>query len=247
MQPSSMRRHLPIAALLAAALIVGIVVLPHYGESWDEADIRRYSAYAIDAYRYFFHPADLPDFNTNLNLYGPGYFALAGILANGLLAVVPDWSLITAWHAVYFFTFLAGALLLYLLALRFLSPWGAFGSALLYITQPLLWGHAFINPKDLPFLTFFLAAVYFGLRMVDRIAATGRPGSLLPAAAVLLGFTSSLRVLGPLAGAIVLALGRLEAPPSRACPGLSVSARRRAHPVRQLAVLVGLARPSLPR
>jgi hypothetical protein len=200
-----MRRHLPIASLLVVAITIGILVLPHYGESWDEADIRRYSAYAVEAYRYFFYPADLPEFNTNLNLYGPGYFALAGLLANGLHAVVPAWSLIAAWHAVYFVTFLVGVLLLYLLALRFLTPWGAFGSALLFISQPLFWGHAFINPKDLPFLTFFLATVYFGLRMIDHIEATGRPGVVLPVAAILLGLTSSLRVLGPLAGVIVLA------------------------------------------
>jgi hypothetical protein len=205
MQLTSLRRHLPILALLALALIVGILVLPHYGESWDEADIRRYSAYAVDAYRYFFHPADLPEFNTNLNLYGPGYFVLAGLLANVLHAVIPAWTLTTTWHAAYFFTFLIGVLLLYLLAIRFVGPWGAFGTALLFISQPLFWGHAFINPKDLPFLTFFLAAVYLGMRMVDRLQQEGRRGLVLLAPAVVLGFTSSLRVLGPLAGVIVLA------------------------------------------
>ncbi len=106
------------------ALIVGIVVVPHYGESWDEADIRRYSAYAIHAYRFFFHPADLQEFNTNLNLYGPGYFALAGLLANSLHAMLPAVSLIAAWHSVYFVTFLVGVLLLYMLALRFLESVG---------------------------------------------------------------------------------------------------------------------------
>ncbi len=78
---------------------------------------------------------------------------------------------------------------------------------MLFLSQPLFWGHAFINPKDLPFLTFFMAVVYFGMRMIDRIQATGRAGLLLPVAAVLLGFTSSLRVLGPLAGVIVLTWG----------------------------------------
>src|SRR5574340_643623 len=132
MQLTSLRRHIPVFLLLALALVLGLVVLPHYGESWDEADIRRYSDYAVEAYRYFLHPANLPEFNTNLNLYGPGYFALAGLLANCLHAFVPAWSLITAWHAVYFLTFLIGALLLYLLALRFLSPWGALGAAVLF-------------------------------------------------------------------------------------------------------------------
>lgn len=204
MQTNPFRRHLPIIALIVLALAVGIAVLPHYGESWDEADIRRYSDYAGGAYAYFFHPADLPEFETNLNFYGPGYFVVAGLLARGIHALIPAESLITAWHAVYFFTFLIGVLLLYLLALRFLSPWGAFGASVLFVSQPLFWGHAFMNPKDLPFLTIFLAAVFLGLRMTDRIEQRGQPGLLLPAAAALLGFTSSMRIPGPLAGVLVL-------------------------------------------
>ena len=197
-------RYLPIAFLLAAALLIGLVTLPDFGESWDEADIRRYGAYAVDAYAFLLHPADLPKFETNLNLYGPGYFAAAGLLAPLIGQMNPSWSTITAWHAVYFFTFLAGVLALYLLALRWMSELAAFGAALLFITQPLLWGHAFINPKDIPFLTFFLATVLLGLRTVDGLGHPARLRLDLVFAAVLLGFTSSLRVLGPLAGLIVL-------------------------------------------
>jgi hypothetical protein len=197
-------RHLPIVLLLAGALAVGILVLPDYGESWDEADIRSYSEYAIDAYAYLLHPWDLPKFETNLNLYGPGYFAAAGLLARLIGMLKPAWSLVTAWHAVYFLTFLSGVLFLYLLALHWMSPGAAFGTALLFITQPLLWGHAFINPKDIPFLTCFLATVYCGLRMVDHPGGSTRINANMVVGAVLLGITASLRVLGPLAGAIVL-------------------------------------------
>ena len=40
---------------------------------------------------------------------------------------------------------------------------------LLFSTQPLFWGHAFINPKDIPFMAFFLASVSLGLYMVDSV------------------------------------------------------------------------------
>ena len=193
-----------MALLLTAALVIGLATLPDYGESWDEADIRRYGAYAADAYRFLLHPRDLPEFETNLNLYGPGYFAATGVLAQLISELSPSWSTITAWHAVYFITFLAGVLALYLLALRWMSELAAFGAALLFITQPLLWGHAFINPKDIPFLTFFLATILLGLKMVDGLEHPARLRLVLVLAAVLLGFTSSLRVLGPLAGLIVL-------------------------------------------
>jgi hypothetical protein len=201
----SRTRHLPIALLLAAAFLLGMITAPDYGESWDEHDIRRYSEHAIDAYNHLLQPGDLAPFETNLNLYGPAYFMAAGLLARLITALVPVWSTITAWHAVYFLTFLTGALFLYLLAGRWMSEWAAFGASLLFITQPLFWGHAFINPKDVAFLAFFVATVYLGLRMVDGIGSGPRMRLSLVAAAILLGLTSSLRVLGPLAGLIVLA------------------------------------------
>jgi hypothetical protein len=43
----------------------------------------------------------------------------------------------------------------------------AFGATLLFTTQPLFWGHAFISPKDIAFMAFFLLSLEFGFRMVD--------------------------------------------------------------------------------
>ncbi|MGE5464017.1 MAG: hypothetical protein ACM3PS_11720, partial [Syntrophothermus sp.] len=77
-------------------------------------------------------------------------------------------------------------------------------AAALFAWQPMLWGHAFINPKDPPFLTFFLGSVCLGFEMVDHLTAGRKPTFrvvLLPA--VLLGITASIRVLGPLAGFLV--------------------------------------------
>jgi len=36
-------------------------------------------------------------------------------------------------------------------------------------TQPLLFGHAFINQKDTPFMGFFVLSVVVGLAVVDRL------------------------------------------------------------------------------
>ncbi len=204
MQAILPRKHLPITVLLAAALVLGVFTAGDYGESWDEADIYRYSEYATQAYRFFLHPADLPAFDTNLNLYGPAYYVAAGLIANGFMALHPAWSQINAWHFTYFLTFLAGALALYLLCTRWMSELAALGAALLFLSQPLLWGHAFINPKDIPFMTIFTAAVYSGFKMVDGRQASPLISPRLLVAAVLLGLTVSFRVVGPLAGLIVL-------------------------------------------
>jgi 4-amino-4-deoxy-L-arabinose transferase-like glycosyltransferase len=195
----------PIFVLLAISLLAGIFVLDDYGQSWDEPDIYRYGDYALDVYQYFWHPKDMPNFDTNLDFYGPAFFMIATIFSRGLTALVPAWIDIDAWHLVYFVTFLIGVYLLYLLAKRWMSEWAAFGVALIFLTQPLLWGHAFINPKDTPFMVFFAACVYFGLRMAEAPPRSSGQVLWILLAGILLGMTISFRVLGPLAGLIVLA------------------------------------------
>ena len=119
-------RHLSVLLLLITALLIGFITVKDYGESWDEADIYRYGDYAINAYRYIFHPQSLPAFNTNLNLYGPAYYLAADLIARLFIWVIPSWSLINAWHFLYFLTFLGCALVIYLLARRWMSDLAAF-------------------------------------------------------------------------------------------------------------------------
>ncbi len=201
------KKHFPVILLLFTALLIGLFTVKDYGESWDEADIYRYGDYAMNAYRSILHPQALPDFNTNLNLYGPGYYLGTDLIARLLKIVIPGWSLINAWHFVYFLTFLACAGVIYLLAGRWMSELGAFGAVLLFLSQPLLWGHAFINPKDIAFMAFFTASIYAGFRMADRYESSPRLDMTFIPAGILLGFTASFRVIGPLAGLLVLEYG----------------------------------------
>src|SRR6202142_3816375 len=101
-------KHLPIFLLLITALLVGFFTVKDYGESWDEADIYRYGDYALNAYRYILHSQVLPPFNTNLNLYGPAYYLATDLLARLFRLAIPVWSLVNAWHFIYFLTFLEG-------------------------------------------------------------------------------------------------------------------------------------------
>jgi hypothetical protein len=200
----SNRKHLPIILLMSFAALIGALTVRDYGVSWDEADIYRYSDYALHAYSFFFHPQDLRPFETNLNLYGPGYYMASDLAAAFLTHLVPSWTATTAWHFAYFLTFLGSGLALYTLSKRWVSEYSALGVTLLFLSQPLLWGHAFINPKDIPFLAFFAAAVSSGLSAVDAHRDSSRLHPSLILAAVLLGLTAAFRVLGPLAGIIVL-------------------------------------------
>jgi hypothetical protein len=69
------------------------------------------------------------------------------------------------WHLVNFITFQIGVALFFAVCLRWMGSWAAFGATLLFSTQPVLWGHGWINPKDIPFTVFFLGAIYTGWLM----------------------------------------------------------------------------------
>lgn len=71
-------------------------------------------------------------------------------------------------HFTFFSSLPIAMVSLYFLAKRWAIPTVALIATLLFATQPLIFGHAFINPKDLPFLTFFLASVALGVRMAQK-------------------------------------------------------------------------------
>jgi hypothetical protein len=200
----------PVIGLLIVCLIVGGFTVKDYGQSWDEIPIYNYANHSIQSYQYLFHPDQLEPFSGNLNNYGPSYFMIAMTGSRLINKVVPSLSHIDSIHFVFFLTLLACLLILYLLARRWMSTWAAFGTVLLFASQPLIWGHAFINPKDTPFMMFFLASIYLGLQMLDT------PGNSkwvwMIAAAVMLGLTISFRVIGPWAGALVFLYGLFKFP-----------------------------------
>jgi len=210
MKPPRGSTHLPIFLLLLIALVIGFFTVADFGQSWDEVPIYRYGDYALDAYRYFLSPESLPDFRTNLNLYGPAYFMITAWLSRLIMVLNPSWSIITANHLIYFVTYLACTLVLYFVSLRWMSHWAAFGTALLFLTQPLLWGHAFINPKDIAFMTFFMASIHLGFQMID--APSNFRWARILAAGILLGLTVSIRIIGPWAGLLVAGYGLLKSP-----------------------------------
>ncbi len=206
--------NFPLALLLIVNIIVGSLTFRDYGLSWDEPLFYKYA----DALGYAYSiPARLSgDFNieraygpsgTDHKTRGPAYLLVARepvyLLKNA--AGIDDAS---AWHLVNFLTFQVGVYFLYRLCLRWMKPWSAFAGTLLFSTQPLLWGHAFINPKDPSFMVFFMAAIYLGFQMSDELTACfpkiqQETVTKIIIAGIILGLTTSIRVLGPLAGIFV--------------------------------------------
>ena len=214
----------PIFILLAVNVFIGLLTFRDYGLSWDEPLFYDYA----DALGYAYSPSEWLSGHFDLsNSYGisgddhktrgPAYL----FLARGPVYLLDAFGLdsASAWHLVNFLFFQLGIYFLYRLSTRWVKTDAAWAASAFFSWQPLLWGHAFINPKDPPFLVFFLGSVCLGFEMVDSIAraavskmprsGTGgadrnkRIGAII-LAGFFLGITTSIRVLGPLAGLLVL-------------------------------------------
>jgi hypothetical protein len=213
------RQH-PILFLLVINLIIGLMTFRSYGLAWDEPLFYNYA----DALPYAYSPHEWfsGDFQlerafgasaTDHANRGPAYILLARPFV--LLVEFFGTDNASAWHLVNFLTFQLGIYLFYRFTVRFVNPKAALATTALFASQPLLWGHAFINPKDIPFPVFFLGAIVFGFEMADRMddgrrttdGGTGKPRfkytNLLPAA-FFLGIATSIRVLGPLAAILTV-------------------------------------------
>jgi hypothetical protein len=164
-----MKQHLPLIILLVLGLLVGILTLKDYGESWDELKLYNYAADSLEAYATWFQHGTIAETGDRFENYGPFFVMLTRTITKTLTRVFPSLQEVDVQHFVYFLTFLLGVSTFYHLALRWMSQMAAFGATLLFMTQPVFWGHAFINPKDIPLLSLFLLSLYLGLRMQDSL------------------------------------------------------------------------------
>ncbi|MCC7118637.1 MAG: hypothetical protein IT310_08945 [Anaerolineales bacterium] len=149
---------------LVILLLLGALLTPHFGESWDELKFYKYANLALNAYQTFPTQGVVETFGNTYDNYGPAYVMLVSVFARPLQIFFSESD---ARHYLYFLTYLAGLWAFYQLAKRWLNQNASIFSTLLFGTQPLLIGHAFISPKDIPFLSFFLLALHFGLKLFD--------------------------------------------------------------------------------
>jgi hypothetical protein len=211
-------RKYPILTLLTINILVGLMTFRNYGLSWDEPLFYDYA----EALQYAYTPSEWfsGDFNLE-NAYGssgtdhanrgPAYIILARPFVSLLESLGMDMA--SSWHLINFLTFQLGIYLFYRFAVKRMRESSALAAAVFFAWQPLLWGHSFINPKDIPFLTFFLGSICFGFEMVDEIAQNEKPEyAKALAAAFFLGIATSIRVLGPLAAVLtgVYAINQLD-------------------------------------
>ncbi|GAB4419081.1 MAG: glycosyltransferase family 39 protein [Anaerolineales bacterium] len=204
----------PALLLILVNILIGLFIFEHYGFSYDEPLFYGYA----DAIGYAYTPANWfgEDFDLTLAYgpspgdhgnRGPAYLLLARFPAHLLQAMgLPQDA---AWHLVNFLVFQIALYYFFVICLRWMGRWAAFSATAFMATQPILWGHAFINPKDPPFLLLFLLSLELGFRMADRLAHPS-PGTTKPQTlkhvlvpAIVLGLATNVRVLAPLAAVLV--------------------------------------------
>ena len=168
-----MKQNLPLTILLTLSLIIGFLTLKDYGESWDELKLYDYASDSLKAYTMWPQHGTIPVTGDHFENYGPAFMMFTTILKKVGEQIFPAAQTVDLQHFVYFITFLIGMWAFYHLAARWMSRNAAFGATLLFLTQPVFWGHAFINPKDIPLLSLFLLSVYLGLKMYDSIFGPG--------------------------------------------------------------------------
>ena len=165
--------------------------------------------------------------------HGPAYGMLVILLWRMVSKLGTSFLQVEFNHLISFLFFQVGVIAFYSLCKRWFSPWAAFGATLLFATQPLIWGHAFINPKDIPFMALFIVSVATGLWMLDEINEQSNQHistfkipdehksahlEILKAflslrvlvAGFVLGFAIAVRVIAPLAAFIVVTYALLH-------------------------------------
>jgi hypothetical protein len=167
-----MKKHLS-TIVLAFILLAGLLTFNQYGESWDDRSLQKYAAKSISAYVTFPQQGKINITPEDLGYYGPAYVMAVDLLSRAF-SFLP-FSLPDLRHLIYFLTYFAGILAFHSLAKRWLSDLPALGATVLFATQPLLWGHAFINPKDTPFLSLFLISLALGFNFFDKLPIEANP------------------------------------------------------------------------
>ena len=157
-----------MAAFFALA-IFGAIIMPHYGESWDESQFYHYAEHAIESYATWFQNGQIIITGNTYDNYGPAFVIFTSIVAHWLHVLNPGWLVSDLRHFIYFLTFLGGVWAFYDIVKRWITQTAAVAASLLFLTQPLFWGHSFISPKDIPFMSLFLLSSALGLNMADSV------------------------------------------------------------------------------
>ena len=148
-----------------ASLLLGILIFGHYGISWDE-DLQRQHGFVSAQYINEVCPYADKRFNWRkleeyqFRFHGV-WFTLPLVWLEEAMDLSTPRQVYRMRHAATYFVFWLGTIFFYrILRRRFGSwRWALLGSAFLLLS-PRIFGHAFFNPKDIPFLALFVFSIW---------------------------------------------------------------------------------------
>lgn len=156
--------HAPALSLIALALTWCFFVFDDYGISWDELQQQKVGKYT---YEYIAQESDsLIDFKDRV--YGPIYET--GLIAVQKACSIHDYrDIYLSRHLANHLFFLLGLCFLYLIGIIiFEKRIPALLLALLVYSTPRIFGHSFINSKDIPFLVMYIISTYAVLTYLKK-------------------------------------------------------------------------------
>ena len=152
--------------LTLCVLALALVLSNDFGQGWDDSVEAFYGRTILSAY------SGSPDYFLYgfQSYFGPGYQLIQYYFSELLSPLFPSWQTVHVRYLLNFLFFQLGVLSVFLIARRYLSQAGALLAAALFLFQPLIFGHAFINHKDGVFLSIFTTSMALGLAMADVFA-----------------------------------------------------------------------------
>ncbi len=189
------KRIFGIAATLLLALMCWISF--DYNVTWDEPNhntfskdvLKYYSSFGNDTTMFDFQKQGHRDYYTNV-FYGMSIDVWASAV-NSIFDIKNEYA------TRHFFNALIGFLCILFTALivRLFAGWlPALIALLAMVCSPSFFGHAFNNPKDIPFAAGYIMAVYYLLKLLLELPNARHQTKVMLAIAI--GFAISIRVQG---------------------------------------------------
>jgi hypothetical protein len=193
---SADRYDLAACGLLGTAALLMALTLDDYGITWDESWHQRYGDKIIEWYRSGFTNQEALYYR-RIYLYGGGFNALGALLREA--SPLDEITTMRAFGSLVSWLGLLGTWRL----ARFLggARAGFWAVALLALTPPY-WGHGFNNPKDVPFATGYVWALYSIMLVRRKLPSVPRRDWAF--VAVMLGLACCTRVGGLLTACYLL-------------------------------------------
>lgn len=187
-----------VPAFFISYLIIGLILVPDYGMSWDEAVQRRYGLVALDFYIEKFNLSwekaiPVASLETAAGRQYPTLFSTICAISERALGLQDDFRgrYLMRHYAVFLLFWLSTLFFYKLLLLSFRKQWLALLGTFLLLLSPRIFAHSFFNPKDIVLLAFYVIASFSMIRFLQSPSWKTAVGHGLASALVI-----NARILG---------------------------------------------------